>query len=713
MATSYKFEFCKDCPLYECELVEEYVQFRENHAQIQKLPYAKAEIFEESVYNNDDSNRVVQAIVTPAIDADIKDTIKCFPYNEADTDNILSYNQLERKDYYCTMGRHSVDPVECGTKNVTEGIGDDYKIEFKDKDYNGKVDGKIRDDLDARWCPRKPVFISAQTGKGKNYFIENTLLPYIRELNYVNGTKYKVLILSNRLALKQQIFNRLNGNDDSYDDEENRRPYYYKDVADVMTYQNLLYSEYELKRKQECGHSKYLYVICDEAHFFTSDAMFNPHTQKILEKIVDIFKDVIRVYMSATPYECLKYINEYDNRVLFYHFKRDYSYLNIKTYSKMNELYEIIAESIRHREKWLIFIDDKNKCQTVKKQLEELIKDKEGKNRNVKLKDENTLEKENDKSKEKVERVYVINADSKNDSVFQEIVKNERLNKDTYVLISTSVFDNGINLTGIKNIVVSDMDKAKCMQMVGRARVEGNEHKTLYMKRFNDSEVNKRINNLEKRKDGYHKYELAYDKNGKISNDSEELKFFLKYYNGKQTDWESAKHWFGRRNEGVLYYNEIAKSMIEALIPQYQYILDEMSDEGSKDDNVQDSKCISHMGQKYLEYQLSWFGKMYCEDDDITFADKEKAKKEFIDFLKSYAKSGEQIVDTGKESSFRKEFTKLYDAAFGRMERDKRRIYGIDLANKGLKAKNINFKVVGYSSYWIVERHSWEIDNER
>ena len=284
MATSYEFEFCKDCPFYECELVREYVQFRENHAQIKKLPYAKAEVFEASDYNNDDNNRVVHGIVTPATDASIKDTTKCFSHNEVNTDNILSYNQLEQKDYYCTMGRYSVDPVECGTKNVTEGIGDDYKVEFEDIDYNGKVKGKLRDDLDARWRPGKAVFISAQTGKGKNYFIENTLLPYIRELNYVNETKYKVLILSNRLALKQQIINRLSGYDDSYDDEENRKLYYYRDVADVMTYQSLLYSECELKRKQKGEYPKYLYVICDEAHFFTSDAMFNPNTQKILEK---------------------------------------------------------------------------------------------------------------------------------------------------------------------------------------------------------------------------------------------------------------------------------------------------------------------------------------------------------------------------------------------------------------------------------------------
>lgn len=282
-------------------------------------------------------------------------------------------------------------------------------------------------------------------------------------------------------------------------------------------------------------------------------------------------------------------------------------------------------------------------------------------------------------------------------------MKNERLNKDTYVLISTSVFDNGINLTGIKNIVVSDMEKAKCMQMVGRARVEGNEHKTLYMKRFNDSEVGKRINNLEKRKNGYHEYELAYDKNGKISSGSEELKFFLKYYNGKQTDWESAKHWFARCNKGMLYYNEIAKSMLEELIPQYQYILDEMSDEGSKDGNVQDSKCISHMGQKYLEYQLSWFGKKYCEDDDITFADKEKAKKEFIAFLESYV--DREIVSEEERNEFSKRFIELYDIAFRKSDKNSRQ-YGVQKMNMLLREQNMKYRIAGKAQVgpWTVIR---------
>ena len=152
-----------------------------------------------------------------------------------------------------------------------------------------------------------------------------------------------------------------------------------------------------------------------------------------------------------------------------------------------------------------------------------------------------------------------------------------------------------------------------------------------------------------------------------------------------------------------LGYNEIAKSMLEELIPQYQYILDEMSDEGSKDGNVQDSKCISHMGQKYLEYQLSWFGKKYCEDDDITFADKEKAKKEFIAFLESYV--DREIVSEEERNEFSKRFIELYDIAFRKSDKNSRQ-YGVQKMNMLLREQNMKYRIAGKAQVgpWTVIR---------
>lgn len=609
------------------------------------------------------------------------------------------------------MSDQYVYQVECGQKNVTEGIGDHYKIEI---DYNGDIKKYTRN----KWEPMQPVFISAQTGQGKNYFIENTLVPYVGKLNYNEQRNQKVLIFSNRLALKQQIRRRINGNGDN-DDE---KIYPYDECVDVMTYQSLLkYAEY-LEGCQKNKDSRYIYVICDEAHFFTSDSMFNPHTYKILQTIVRLFQDAIRVYMSATPYDCLEYIikceQEYQkskanmngyqsewqerSKMVLYHFKRDYSYLDVKMYSSIKELYgEIVESVIKKNEKWLLFIDDKEKCASVKEALEKHANDKQY-----------LFVNKDDKLTKKYEKIFAVDAESKRNPIYQGILDREMLNKDTYVLISTSVLDNGVNLTGIKNIVVSDMSKVKCLQMVGRARKNNNdEHKTVYIKRFGINEIEKRKESLERQKEAYHKYELIYGEENRCIDDYTEYDFLNEYYNGKESDWRNAKHWFGRKYKKPtnLYLNEIAKSLVEKLIPQYQYIVDEMIDEGSKDDEQQQGK--NKIGQKYLEYQLSWFGKKYCEDDDITFADKEKAKKDLVAFLESYAESSERILDTSKEGPFRKEFTRLYDAAFGRRDRNKWRVYSITVMNASLEEESINYKIVSHSSYWVIEECDWELED--
>ncbi len=697
--TQYKFEFCKDCSFYECELVGEYTQFRENHTQDQKeaIPLMTADgrcagtvtVWSEEEYEEFVAGSDFSDAHSHSFDADA-----------------LSYDQSTSKKNGCFMRYPNVYQVECGRKKVAEGIGDHYRVEI---DCNSNITEGVED----RWEPLQPVFISAQTGQGKNYFVENILIPYVRELNLKHQTEQKVLILSNRLALKQQIKNRIDVGDNLDDEEDEEGSIYsYGEYADVMTYQSLLYKEKKLKGKQRYAKSRYIYVICDEAHFFTSDAMFNPHTRKILETIARLFQKAVRVYMSATPYECLQYIINCEGeererlnikkygwdqckwkcgeKMVFYHFKRNYSYLDIKTYSLIDELYEEIIKGVNKRnEKWLIFIDDKRKGARVKKQLEKIAEDMSC-----------PLVVENDKKK--VEKVYVVDANSKTKSAFQKIVKNEKLDKDTYVLISTSVLDNGINLKGIKNIVLSELVKTKCLQMVGRARVEGkDDRKNLYIKRFSDEEIEKRKTDLMKQQDAYGKYKEAYkDEQPKKCCDT--YSFFEKYYNGNKEDWKNAKRWFGRTIETELYFNKIAESLVDGLIPYHQSIYDEMIDEKAKDVNAQD---ISHMGQKYLEYQLSWFGKKYCEDDDITFADKEKAKKEFIDFLEEYAEKGTEIVSEKEMNQFSKKFSKLFDAAFYKSDKNSLNYKALKM-NRLLEKENIKYRIKGKAQVgpWTVVR---------
>lgn len=732
--SQYKFPFCCPCEFYPCELVGECGSVNEiPEIHESQIPILRGRIVATSTEQSKNTEKIYMAkAVSPVHDKYDGDTIADTSHSHSTSPDAhraipLSYDQEEFKTD-CIMSSFHVCQIECGQKRVSEGIGEHFKIETN-------YDGTIRENIDGKWEPLQPVFISAQTGQGKNYFVENVLIPYVRELNYKNRTNQKVLIFSNRRALQYQMWNRLNGNDEN-DDSDNidEKVYHYEDIADVMTYQSLLHREKSLRKKQKNPNSKYIYVICDEAHFFTSDALFNPDTKNILSAIVQVFQDAVRVYMSATPYECLKYIinaeDEYKEKYLnwnkpqhkwasaqmvFYHFKRNYDYLDIKTYFEFDKLYEKIVASVNEKkERWLIFIDDKEKCSAVKEQL--LI------SAEIYAKDHGTHQilegkRDDDASGPKPEKILVVDAKSKKNRAYQSMVKNEALDKETYVLISTSVLDNGVNLNNINNIVVSDMSRTKCLQMVGRARVGGpDDRKTLYLRIFGSKYTKMKIDSFKEHQDAYHRYALAYEGARDLTQSAgySKAQFLSVYYDGYSKNRNNAKHWFGRStdNPDKLYLNEIAKSMVDKLVPQYQAIFDEMMKDYPSDKNLTEAEKERRSGLKYLEYQLSWFGKVHCVDDDITLADKDKEKKAFVTFLESYAEGEVQIDKENQKQRFRPEFTRLYDAAFGRADPNKDRNYGITKMNLLLEDAHINYTVVSYSSYWIVQEHDWETEEE-
>ena len=592
--------------------------------------------------------------------------------------------------------------VESGAVRVADRVIDAFKIYMKREYKKGRYKWKIARDTEDRWEPRKPVYISAQTGQGKNYFIENRLLPYVRELNNKNGTNHKVLIISNRIALKLQIESRIK-NEMYYEDDEQGKMYRYKglDYVDVINYQGLLNRVEYLQGKQKSELESYIFVICDEAHFFTSDCMFNYDTGKILSMIVTTFKGAIRVYMTATPYECLEYINEYENKndrtfnsyriedcivstyewhnKILYHFERDYSYLDTKYYSSLDELVDIIVKSVtKERENWLIFLDDIDGGKDFKSKLES---------------DPGFSTKNKDESK-----VLAVNAKSKEDKNYQKIICEEKF-IGIKVLISTSVLDNGVNFRGVNNVVVSDISQVKVLQMVGRARVEKGQRVTLYLKRFDAQEFEKRIASFKEQQDAYKNYELAVKSKAGL------VKFLGKYFHGNDHDWENAKKWFGVGDDSLVsrvsfYPNEIARSYVDKLVPVYESISKEMreTDEG------QEVK-----GQKYLEYQLSWFGKEYNRDDDITLVGADKAKEDIISFLEEKATKGTPILEEDQKK-FSEEFTKLHDKAFGRQDKNLARDYGINKINKILDSHGINCRLEscpapkpeGGKGYWKV-----------
>ena len=579
--------------------------------------------------------------------------------------------------------------VKCGMKNVTDGIGDHFKVSTRENYVlGGHV---IEEETVDRWEPKQPVFISAQTGRGKNYFVENTLLPYIRELNHNKKTRQKVLILSNRIALSLQMKDRLKQELSSQDDGEGDKLYpytEYKNVlgaeyADVLSYQGFLNRLEELKkvqglRKNKYGETKqkkapkYLFVICDEAHFFTSDSMFNPYTDRILQGITKTFKNAIRVYMTATPDECTDHILRYEKesfkpdypeKAVLYDFKRDYDYLDIIPYSRIEELYD----TIEGNDNWLIFIDDIEKGRELKSDLEDEI---------------DTLKN----------RVYAVSAKSKDDPIYQRMVRDETINvvlkpkkeeKKARVLIATSVLDNGVNFRHIDNVVITDMSKVKVLQMVGRARVDlqQGQRVTLYLKRPTEQEVESRIAYLEKRKNCHHDFVTF--------NAGTDARFTEQYLLKDQGHAHKTEHWIGieREKETKMFLNEIAVSQVATLIPYYKSILEEMKDEAAEDDEGD-----SLVGQEHLERMYDWFGQTYEKESDITLIDKDKTMNEFINFLEMYADNDTKMFEEGQEK-FRKDFTEYHDKAYPRRDKNKDRSYGLKVINTALEDHSIGYVV--------------------
>lgn len=171
-----------------------------------------------------------------------------------------------------------------------------------------------------------------------------------------------------------------------------------------------------------------------------------------------------------------------------------------------------------------------------------------------------------------------------------------------------------VNFRDIQNVVITGTDRTKCLQMVGRLRVKRHpvtkthlSKVTMYIKRHNASFISKRLKGVGIQQDAYYDFNMA----GEARNFKWE--FLHKYKDNKSEDWENSKHFFGRdkRDPDQLYPNKIAESLANKQVDIFKSVLQEM-------EKTDIGKRV--VGQKYLEFQLSWFGKRYSKKNDITLS---------------------------------------------------------------------------------------------
>ena len=168
-------------------------------------------------------------------------------------------------------------------------------------------------------------------------------------------------------------------------------------------------------------------------------------------------------------------------------------------------------------------------------------------------------------------------------------------------------------------------------------------------------------------------------------------------------------HWFGwyKGDPCKLDKNGIARSMVDLLVPMCESIQKEM--EKANEESIVPS-------QAYLEYQYNWFGKKYGSETDTTFVNKEMAKDELIAFLESYADGRKLLYSKGKNSEtakFSEEFTKLYDNAFERENKNLGTPYRLSKTKELFEKQQLNYKLESgrettgkKSTFWKVVRNA-------
>nr|WP_214480987.1 helicase-related protein [Bacillus sp. SM2101] len=245
------------------------------------------------------------------------------------------------------------------------------------------------------------------------------------------------------------------------------------DVISLKTYQHI---ETLVKHNQLFQFSEYDYIICDEFHYFMSDAGFNKTTDMSLNAILSQ-NNHIRIFMSATGDYMEKYIINYKElETISYELPINFKFIEELTfYNKDSTLDAFIREAVETKKKAILFI------QSVEKAYGLYSKYKEHCIFNC--------SRNNDKFYKYVDSEKI-----------ESILKNEKF--DELILITTTCMDAGVNIKDkeLLHIVCDVKDTGTLIQCIGRKRLEDEEdHLYLYIKTITNQELARTKTKLTKR----------------------------------------------------------------------------------------------------------------------------------------------------------------------------------------------------------------------
>lgn len=393
------------------------------------------------------------------------------------------------------MSAKNIHTREFHTRWISDGIGEDYKA------WSIVAE---RDSISR-------VYIESPTGTGKTTFILEQLFPYAAQQNR------HILYLSNRNILSEQtkytfVTSKLPASERTapplqdiqtimypatYPNQDyppptvtflnyqsifaltkNMYPYSPPHPCHLNTIPSFLPSLYYSVKSSSpiCSptyilpiYNPFYYVILDEAHFFVEDALFNPLTQMLLERIITRFYYSTLIFMSATMEETIEpllnslkryrppnqvtqapFYDIYFNHDVFYHNSYCEANYRLSFFYKYEEIISRIMDG-PDDEKWLIFVSSKQEGQGLAKQIQAIGR-----------------------------TAAFLSTEKKESKQWKTLVEESRF-KET-VLIATTVLDNGANITdsSVKHVVLPFCDRTCFLQMLGRRRTTGAETLQVY-----------------------------------------------------------------------------------------------------------------------------------------------------------------------------------------------------------------------------------------
>lgn len=310
-----------------------------------------------------------------------------------------------------------------------------------------------------KWKPQDNILITSPMGAGKSYFCKNTLYDIAKS---ANG---KILMLIHRSNCVEQF---------KYEIEMDGK----SEVVEVITYQSLEYSVLHNLKKFDL--SKYMFVVCDEFHYFFNDSSFNNKTAISFNMIMSNTES-IHVFMSATGDHMARYMKKYirENELedaIEYEIPFDFSFIQQLTFfHKDVTMEEFLKEGIRKGDKGIFFIQSAEKAY---------------------------------KLYSKYKKHCVFNCSTNNKKYYEYvdqekirfILMNQRFEEQ--FLITTSCFDAGINIIDmdVKHIVIDIVDIGSLIQCMGRKRIQNEDDKVhVYIKIINNQKLAGLKRNMEKK----------------------------------------------------------------------------------------------------------------------------------------------------------------------------------------------------------------------